>query len=183
MSEGRWGSQKQGGLIDSTLNSIRVQFCLIYSQTGGTFDGRFLGRGSGRGIPGHDIVRPYGANGVPKNALDLALDGCGNEGAQANSTIVGLLVTAGAVMTGNSATRHHRKTPYEWRRAKGPMIFFGEYGYQGPRLSPKSEAILRRIDRSSAISDPPVRDFNRYVGEDDGDVVVVNAAIDSDDES
>ena len=45
-------------------------------------------------------------------------------------------------MTGNSAAHHSRKTPYEWRRAKGPAIFYGGEGYQGPRVAPKDVAFF-----------------------------------------
>ena len=94
-------------------------------------------------------MRPYN-NGVPKNAFDLALDICGSH---SESTIVGLLVTAGAQMTGNSKNYQERRSPYQWRRVKGPQIFFGEAGYQGPRMDPAGEAHLRRMDRSARVID------------------------------
>ena len=87
---------------------------------------------------------------TPKHALDLALDICGPS---ENSNIVGLLVTAGAQMTGNSARYQERKTPYQWRRVRGPLVFFGPEGYQGQRLHPQGEAALRRSDRSASIID------------------------------
>jgi len=112
-------------------------------------------------------VRPYN-NGVPEIALDLALDICGS---QAHSTIVGLLVTAGAQMTGNSKI-YQVKYPYQWRRVRGPQTVFGEAGYQGPRLEPWAEANLRRSDRSASVVDPPHADMNLDVGmvTADGDV-------------
>ena len=113
-------------------------------------------------------MRPYN-NGVPKNALDLALDICGS---QSHSTIVGLLVTAGAQMTGNSKIYQVRTYHYQWRRVKGPQTVFGEAGYQGPRLDPTCEANLRRSDRSASVVDPPHADLNLDVGmvTADGDV-------------
>ena len=113
-------------------------------------------------------MRPY-KDGVPKNALDLALDICGS---QSHSTTVGLLVTAGAQMTGNSKIYQERRSPYQWTRVQGPQIFFGEAGYQGRRLDPWGEANLRRSDRSASVVDPPLPDFNLDVGEVTADIVV-----------
>ena len=98
---------------------------------------------------------------MPKNALDLALDACGTD---EHSSIVGMLVTAGAQMTGNSARYQERKTPYQWRRVKGPLAFYGPEGYQGQRLNPQGEAALRRSDRSASIIDSPSANTHLDVG-------------------
>ena len=113
-------------------------------------------------------MRPYN-NGVPKNALVLALDMCGSH---SESTIVGLLVTAGAQMTGNSKIYQCRTLPFQWRRVRGPQTVYGETGYQGRRLDPMGEANLRRSDRSASVVDPPHADLNLDVGmvTADGDV-------------
>ena len=105
-------------------------------------------------------MRQY-SNGVPENALELALDICGP---YEHSNIVGLLVTGGAEMTGNSAKYQSRRTPYQWRRVKGPQGIFGPEGYQGRRLDPAGEAQLRRMDRSASVVDPPPADTHLDVG-------------------
>ena len=105
-------------------------------------------------------MREY-ANRVPKNALDLALDICGP---YENSSIVGMLVTAGAEMTGNSQKYHMRKAPYQWRRVRGPQGIYCPEGYQGQRLDPQGEAALRRSDRTASIIDPPSANTHLDVG-------------------
>ena len=103
-----------------------------------------------RGIPGHDVVRHY-AQQVPKMALDLALDGNAFAPAYARNSIVGMLVTAGATMTGNSSAMQSQVTPFRWRRHDGPAVF--PKVTAGPKGSAHHQSALRRSDARQRIMD------------------------------
>ena len=99
------GSENQEAPIDPTLISSRVQFGLIYSHPGGVQEGGFQAMTS-CGIT------------TTSHALDFALDISGTLQCD-GSSIVGLLVKAGAVMTGNSRNYvdgRLRLTLIAWRR-------------------------------------------------------------------
>ena len=98
-------------------------------------------------------------DGVPKNALDPALDIAGTLNCE-GSSIVGLLITAGAEMTGNSTNYRDGKSPHMWRRQKGSVLYYGPDGYQGPRFTPQGEAALRKEDPSKLYADAPNADFD-----------------------
>ena len=144
------GVKKPGGSFYPIFLPSRAQLGSIYSHPGGYYNGGV----QEEGIPGVDVVRPY--NGVPKNALDLALDCAGTLQAAMGTTMAAMLVTAGAEMTGNSTFYQRRAGPYTWRRQKGSKLFFGPDGYQGRRLPPQGEAAIRRVDQSGVYADTPM---------------------------
>ena len=102
-------------------------------------------------------------------ALDLALDGGRFSNTVASSSIVGMLVTAGAEMTGNSRAMRTGSTPFEWRTQAGPA---GSVLTGGGRPSASSQRNLRRSDTCARVADGPDEDV---VDVGPGQVVVCGA--------
>ena len=88
-------------------------------------------------------------------ALDLALDGGRFSNTVASSSIVGMLVTAGAEMTGNSRAMRTGSTPFEWKRQAGPA---GSVPTGGGRPSASSQRTLRRSEPCARVADGPDED-------------------------
>ena len=118
---------------------------------GGVFNGGILKRALARGISGFDIVRAI--NGVPMNALDLALNtSAGPSALNESSSIVSQLVTAGATMTGNSRAWQQGLTPHRWKRVHDPAAAAGPSG--GTRQPARFEADRRRtLNRTGRVAD------------------------------
>ena len=90
-------------------------------------------------------------------ALDLALDGGVARPEHSANSIVGMLVTAGASMTGNSLAMQSGSTPFQWKRQPGPAVF-PPLPTGGGRTSGGHQAALRRSDASARIADGPDED-------------------------
>ena len=78
------------------------------------------------------------------NALDLALNGSVGKEVGPQS-MVGIMVTAGAIMTGNSKAYIDGTTPHQWRRQAGPLFHYPA-GAIVPRSTAASQAVFRRSD-------------------------------------
>jgi len=90
-------------------------------------------------------------------ALDLALDGGRYTDMVASNSIVSMLVTAGASMTGNSRVMQTESTPYEWKRQAGPAVF-PPVPTGGGRPSASSQRTLRRSEPCARVADGPDED-------------------------
>ena len=138
-----------------------------------------LKRALARGISGHDVVRPY--NGIPMNALDLALNGAAGKNAIADpKSIVYQLVKAGATMTGNSKAWQRKSNPALWR---GVAVSGAGSSTDGPRQAARLQQELRRdMNATGRLAD---NSYEVTTGNVDDDVelsAVTAGSVDSDGE-